>query len=240
MLLEDHIKTKNPSANEFQTERHIQNSNPDSPIELEPRFRESRGARAEPKPQTPRMPEGAYPLGMVLDACPDLADYAKTGISNWRDFLATVAVVRPMLGISPSAWEEAQAVMGEVQAAVVVAAILQRGAAISQRRRLYPRPDGKGEGRAVLARSDADGADRQTKARQEARMNRAAPVRICAAPARSITRPGARPCRGAGRRRCNSAPPAGRSGAATAASPPAARRRGAPPRSDSPSAGHGR
>ena len=130
-LLESHIKTENTAANESQNGRHIQNSNPDSPIELEPCFRESRGARAEPKPQTPKMPEGAYPLGMVLDACPDLAEYAKTGISNWRDFLATVAVVRPMLGISPSAWEEAQAVMGEVQAAVVVAAILQRGAAIA-------------------------------------------------------------------------------------------------------------
>jgi replication initiation protein RepC len=35
-----------------------------------------------------------------------------------------------MLGISPSAWEEAQAVMGELHAAVVVACILQRGAAI--------------------------------------------------------------------------------------------------------------
>ncbi len=131
MVLEDYVKTKNPSANESQTERHIQNSNPDSPIELEPRFQESKGPRAEPKPETARMPEGAYPLGMVLDACPDLADYAKSGISNWRDFLATVAVVRPMLGISASAWEEAQAVMGEVQAAVVVAAILQRGAAIA-------------------------------------------------------------------------------------------------------------
>jgi replication initiation protein RepC len=130
-LLESHIKTENAAANESQSGRHIQNSNPDSPIELEPSFRESRGARAEPKPQTPKMPEGAYPLGMVLDACPDLAEYANTGISNWRDFLATVAVVRPMLGISPSAWEEAQAVMGEVQAAVVVAAILQRGAAIA-------------------------------------------------------------------------------------------------------------
>jgi len=35
-----------------------------------------------------------------------------------------------MLGISPSAWEAAQSVMGEIPAAVVVAAILQRGAAI--------------------------------------------------------------------------------------------------------------
>jgi len=42
---------------------------------------------------------------MVLSACPDIVDYAKGGIANWRDFLATAAVVRPMLGISPSAWE---------------------------------------------------------------------------------------------------------------------------------------
>ncbi|MGY3413123.1 hypothetical protein ACVWZV_009289 [Bradyrhizobium sp. GM5.1] len=70
-------------------------------------------------------------MGMVLSACPDIVDYAKGGISNWRDFLATAAVVRSMLGISPSAWEEAQKVMGEVPAAIVVACILQRGTAIN-------------------------------------------------------------------------------------------------------------
>ena len=129
-LLEAHIKTLNPSANESQIERHIQNSNPDPLVDFEPALREERGAGTEPKPQNPRMPEGAYPLGMVLDACPDITDYAKGGISNWRDFMATVSVVRPMLGISPSAWEEAQSAMGDVQAAVVVAAILQRGTAI--------------------------------------------------------------------------------------------------------------
>jgi replication initiation protein RepC len=67
---------------------------------------------------------------MVLKACPDLADYAKGGISSWRDFLAAAVVVRPMLAISPSAWEEAQTVMGEAAAAVVVACILQRATAI--------------------------------------------------------------------------------------------------------------
>ena len=69
-------------------------------------------------------------MGLVLDACPDIVDYTHRGIADWRDFLSVAAVVRPMLGISPSAWEEAQAVMGEVQAATVVAAILQRGEAI--------------------------------------------------------------------------------------------------------------
>ena len=68
---------------------------------------------------------------MVLEACPDIVDYAKGGISNWRDLLIVAAVVRSVPGISPSAWEAAQSVMGELPAAIVVAAILQRGAAIT-------------------------------------------------------------------------------------------------------------
>jgi replication initiation protein RepC len=130
-LLETHIKSKDLSANESQTERHIQNSNPNALIDLEPSLPEGRAAGAEPRPQPTRVSEGSYPLGMVLNACPDVVDYAKNGISNWRDFLATAAVVRSTLGISPSAWEEAQSVLGEVPAAVVVACILQRGAAIN-------------------------------------------------------------------------------------------------------------
>ena len=68
---------------------------------------------------------------MVLDACPDIVDYARGGISSWRDFLAAANVVRPIIGISPSAWEEAQSAMGEVYAAVVLACILQKGATIN-------------------------------------------------------------------------------------------------------------
>src|SRR6478736_243836 len=59
-LLETHIKSKNPSANESQTERHIQNSNPDSLIDLEPSLQKGRAASAEPKPQPSRVGEGAY------------------------------------------------------------------------------------------------------------------------------------------------------------------------------------
>jgi replication initiation protein RepC len=129
-LLETHIKTKNPSGNESQTERHIQNSNPEPPIELEPSLQGGRAERAEPNPRTSAATERTYPLGMVLNACPDIVDYAKGGIGNWRDFLATATVVRPMLGISPSAWEEARTVMGEAEAAVVVACLLQRSSTI--------------------------------------------------------------------------------------------------------------
>ena len=130
-LLESHINSQKTSANESQTERHIQNSNPNSPIDLEPVFQESRGAKSAPQPQPSRVPIQGFPLGMVLEACPDIVDYAKGGISNWRDFLCVATVVRSMLGISPSAWEAAQSVMGELPAAIVVAAILQKGAAIA-------------------------------------------------------------------------------------------------------------
>ena len=89
---------------------------------------------AEPAPATPepkRAAEIVFPLPMVLEACPDIADYAKGGISHWRDLLAAAGVARMALGVSPSAWEGAQAVMGEKSAAIVIAAILQRGAAIT-------------------------------------------------------------------------------------------------------------
>ena len=131
ILLETHMETTNLSANESQTERHKQNSNTDPITDLEPSLAERQGAPLKLQPSTASGPQRTYPLGMVLDACPDIVDYTKNGISNWRDFLATAAVVRSMLGISPSAWEEAQSVMGDVQAAVVVAAILQRGEAIT-------------------------------------------------------------------------------------------------------------
>jgi replication initiation protein RepC len=118
------------SANESQNERHKQSSNPKPLVDLEPRLQEARAATAEASPEPKSSTERTYPLAMVLDACPDIADYARGGIGNWRDFLATAAVVRSMLGVSPSAWAEAQRVMGETQAAVVVACLLQRGSAI--------------------------------------------------------------------------------------------------------------
>src|SRR5277367_2823438 len=98
---------------------------------LETHVKSSDSSGNEPQPEPSSSPQQAFPLGMVLQACPDIVDYAKGGISNWRDLQATAAVVRSMLGISPSAWQEAQSVMGELPAAIVVAAILQRATAIT-------------------------------------------------------------------------------------------------------------
>jgi len=126
ILLEAHEKNKNKSANESHSERHKQNSNPNLLTELEQGFSKKLKPSIATRIEISQRTERFYPLGMVLEACPDIIDYAKNGISSWRDFLATAAVIRPMLGVSPSAWEEAQTIMGEVQSAVVLACILQR------------------------------------------------------------------------------------------------------------------
>ena len=130
-LLENHIKIKETIANESQIERHIQNSNPKDLLVLEPASEELTGAKPGPQSEPARAPRQDFPLGMVLDACPDIIDYSRGGISNWRDFLAVAIMVRSMLGISPSAWAAAQSALGEIPAAIVVAGILQKGTAVA-------------------------------------------------------------------------------------------------------------
>src|SRR5208282_1193438 len=132
ILLETQVKTTNMNANESRNERHIHNSNPKPLIVLEPAS--ERSGAGEPivlHPELKRAGETVFPLGMVLDACPDIVNYSRGGISNWRDLLAAASVVRAALGVSPSAWEEAQTILGEKSAAIVIAAILQRGNAIA-------------------------------------------------------------------------------------------------------------
>lgn len=129
-FLEMHVKSKETSANESHSERHIQNSNPDS-IEFEPGFRKSHGAAVELKPHAKSVPPTGYPLGLVLRACPDIADYARDRISGWGELVETANLVRGALGISPDAWDQAREAMGAVDAAIVIAAMLQRGDKIS-------------------------------------------------------------------------------------------------------------
>lgn len=123
-LLESHMKYTSPSGNDSQNERQQSNSNTDSIFEFEPALEKS-GASAEPRTRTAEAPK-TYPLGMVLKACPEIADYAVDGIGNWRDLMITAAQVRGYLGVSPSAYEEACHVMGQEIAAIVIACILQR------------------------------------------------------------------------------------------------------------------
>ena len=140
-ILESHVKTSKMSGNATQNERHIQNSNKTLFLEFEHGLPISHGATNEPllettlppssipQPSTPQ--KATFPLAMVLDACPDIVEQAPEGIKSWRDLIATAERVRPWIGVSPSAWEEANDILGPTDAAIVLAAILQRGDAIA-------------------------------------------------------------------------------------------------------------
>ena len=131
-VLESFVESANPSANESQAERHIQNSKSDAKLESErgigkPREESGSGGGGE-SDNVRSMPKRELPLGIVLDACPNMLWLVKGGggIRNWREFLAAVETARPVLGISASAWEEAKVAMGEQQAGITLAAIHQR------------------------------------------------------------------------------------------------------------------
>ncbi|MBY5398881.1 replication initiation protein RepC [Rhizobium leguminosarum] len=153
--LEIRVKSAKQRGNANYIERHIQNSNPESNSELEPGFETKRGAMAEQDKgrEAETLEEGrgeaaqsrqeesrqsggrndggglkSFPLGLVLQACPEILAYGPDGvIRNWRDLMAAAVIVRSMLGVSPSAYEEAANVMGPENAATVMACILERG-----------------------------------------------------------------------------------------------------------------
>ncbi|VFU17452.1 plasmid replication protein RepC [Methylocella tundrae] len=140
-ILESHVKTSKMTGNGGQSDRHIQNSNKTPFLESEHGLPISHRATSEPQPETTPPPsltaeqttpqKATFPLAMVLDACPDIVEQAPEGIKSWRDLIATAERVRPWIGVSPSAWEEANDVLGPTDAAIVLAAILQRGDAIA-------------------------------------------------------------------------------------------------------------
>ena len=68
----------------------------------------------------------------ALQACPQIIDYGPAGaISNWRDLMNAAVVARTMLGVSPSAFQEACSILGPENAATVVACILEKGGHVS-------------------------------------------------------------------------------------------------------------
>ncbi|NSZ09778.1 replication initiation protein RepC [Agrobacterium tumefaciens] len=136
-LLEMQSETKNMHGNASRDDRHIQNSNTGSINELEPRSEKEQGESVPEKPHVKSVTIGgtkakleqikAFPLGMVLRACPQIANYGPGGgITHWRELMTAAVVVRSMLGVSPSAYEEACNAMGPENAAVAMACILER------------------------------------------------------------------------------------------------------------------
>ncbi|MBP1859904.1 replication initiation protein RepC [Rhizobium herbae] len=74
----------------------------------------------------------AFPLALVLQACPEIIPYGSGGaISSWRDLMAAAVVVRSMLGVSPDAYQQACEILGPENAATVIACILERAGHIN-------------------------------------------------------------------------------------------------------------
>lgn len=125
--LETQTNSEIHSTNGAHIERHKQNSNPEYINELEPSSRTEQGAKLSETRQAKSEPIKAFPLGMVLKACPMVADYGPGGaVGSWRDLMSAAVVVRSTLGVSASAYQEACEVMGPENAAVAVACILER------------------------------------------------------------------------------------------------------------------
>lgn len=131
-------ETQEMSGNDADFERHYSESNTDS-LELEPCLEKGRGQTDVPLSDTPAPSttetqaahkEPPIPLVLVLKACPDLSLYAPDPIRTWRDLVNTAYALRPMIGISPSAWDEAVSLMGAENAALALSGILQRMADI--------------------------------------------------------------------------------------------------------------
>ncbi|WP_426240724.1 plasmid replication protein RepC [Pararhizobium sp. DWP1-1-3] len=131
-ILENQLVFKKSDSNDDEERRHIQNSNTESIVESEPVSRKETGKNSIPTSKPPAEPVKAFPLGLVLRACPDVAMYGPNGaIGSWRELMTAAVTVRSMLGVSPTAYQDACDVLGPEMAAAAIACILERGGHIN-------------------------------------------------------------------------------------------------------------
>ncbi|MBB2687748.1 UNVERIFIED_ORG: replication initiation protein RepC [Rhizobium etli] len=131
-LLESHVNSKKSDGNGDEFRQHIQNSNTESCNEFEPSSEKEQGATPSKNLERKGEPIKSFPLGMVLRACPEIANYGPAGsVGSWRDLMTAAIVVRSMLGVSPSAYQDACEAMGPENAAATMAAILERAGHIT-------------------------------------------------------------------------------------------------------------
>ncbi len=147
--LKPHINAPIQSGNPHQNERHIQNSDTESISESEPEHEvietiELASAEVShpsaasdqcvslaEQPSVPNARPQLFKLSTVLQACPQITDYAPGGkVQSWRDLIHATNVVALMLGVSASAYQKACAVMGPETATIVLACILEKASTI--------------------------------------------------------------------------------------------------------------
>ena len=133
VLLRRQAKTAEMGAIGACNGRHIESSNPESKDEDESVLRE--GMKGQEGKEVPgghkaSSAEDAFTVRQVIEACPDIVEYAKHGVRDWNDLVATANLVSGLLGVSPGGWKEARSSLGDCGAAAAIAYILQRGSAI--------------------------------------------------------------------------------------------------------------
>ncbi|MEL6915922.1 MAG: plasmid replication protein RepC [Pseudomonadota bacterium] len=121
-VIETLFDAEKASADAAHSGRHHQNSNTDT-SDLELRAEEREAAAPRPAP-----PEDAVeiPFPLVLRAIPEALAYAQGPIRGFSDLVTLGGFLRGMIGISPSAWEDAKAAMGPEAAGVAVCCLVDR------------------------------------------------------------------------------------------------------------------
>ncbi|WP_165617084.1 plasmid replication protein RepC [Salipiger thiooxidans] len=66
------------------------------------------------------------PLRLVLGTCSEIAVFTPDPIHDWPGLIRAADKIRPMTGISDSAWQDAKSAMGAEQASATLCAMLQR------------------------------------------------------------------------------------------------------------------
>ena len=152
--------TEKMDGSAAQNEQHIQNSNKE-PQELEPALEKAKGRGSDneiPSAHVDGLRNDEFtslypdidtgdqnedrtdnngpapcpiPLPLIVKACPKSEIFSQRDIRNWYDLISAAEILRPQLGISPNAWDEAQEAMGPQNAAVCVLAMLERAEQIN-------------------------------------------------------------------------------------------------------------
>jgi len=131
--------TEEMNTSDARIERRYHNSKKDSKV-LEPALKKGGVATEVPdmdtgecavhveEPDTRPLPK--IPLHLVVAGCPSLKTFYQGDVRHWHQLFDAACHVRPAMGISASAWDEAQRFMGPEQASIVLVAMLERFADI--------------------------------------------------------------------------------------------------------------
>ena len=129
------LETKEVSTSDAEIEQHHQNSDKDK-FESESNVAITKTEAQHSESVNDSTDESVVPIGfekhpnlplsLVLSSCGEIQSYSDGPIRHWHELVRTADILRPMMGISPSAWDEAKRAMGPEEASIVMAAMLER------------------------------------------------------------------------------------------------------------------